>query len=131
MSELRFVVPGEAVPKARARHRVIVPRSGKPFAQEYTPAKTRAYEDRVRLVCQAAVSREGWAWTEKDRFSVTMRVFRTHESKGGDLDNYVKSITDGMIRIAYPNDHRIRGIGAALADPDRESPRVEVCVRKI
>lgn len=129
--ELRFTVEGEPVPKARARHRVIVPKFGKPFAQEYTPAETRAYEGRVRLVCQAAVSRAGWDWTEKDRFTVTMRVMRTHEGKGGDLDNYVKSVTDGMIRVAYPNDHRIRGIGAVLAEPDRENPRIEVTVRKI
>ena len=38
---------------------------------------------------------------------------------------------DAMNRAAFPDDRRIRGIGAVLAEPDRENPRIEVTVRKI
>jgi Holliday junction resolvase RusA-like endonuclease len=130
-ASVRFVVEGEPVPKGRARSAVQHASGGKVFVRHYTPAETEAYEERVRVVAQCAVAQAGW-WTAKaDRFSVLVRVFRRYEGKGGDLDNYVKSAIDAMIRgVVLPDDRYVRGIGASLFE-DAARPRLEVEVRKI
>lgn len=126
---LRFVVEGEPVPKGRARTRIVTPRNGKSFATHYTPGDTKAYEQKVALLARVAVAGARWTWTERDRFDVVLRVFRTHEGKGGDADNYFKSAADGMNRIVFSDDARVRGIGVSLAQ-DAVRPRLEVTVRK-
>ena len=55
----------------------------------------------------------------------------TDEGKGGDLDNVVKAVSDGINGIAFDDDRYIRGIGAAFGDPDPARPRLEVEVRKL
>ena len=42
-----ITVPGEPVPKGRARGRIVKPRHGKPFIVYYTPAETQKYEELV------------------------------------------------------------------------------------
>jgi crossover junction endodeoxyribonuclease RusA len=128
---LRFVVEGEPVPKGRARTRVVTPKGGKAFASHYTPPETKAYEERVALLCRVAVAGARWAWTDKDRFTLLVQVFRTHEGKGGDLDNYVKAISDAINGVAFGDDRYIRGIGASLQPPDPKRPRVVVEVRRV
>lgn len=128
---LKFVVPGEPVPKGRARFRIVTSRGGKPFGQEYTPAETRAYEERVKLLAQVAVNQAGWSWDDEDRFAVLIRVFRTHWEKGGDIDNYGKAALDGMNGTVFPDDRYVRGFACSLMDPDPTSPRVEVEVRRV
>lgn len=125
MSELAFTVPGEPVPKARPRARVVGP-----FARIYTPGTTRKYEGHVRVIAREAAQRAHWAWGAKDRFEVELAVFRIHELRGGDLDNLAKSILDPLNGIAYPDDRRVLRLQATLA-VDRENPRVEVIVRKV
>lgn len=128
---LRFTVPGEPVPKGRARHRIVFPKQGKPFVQEYTPPETKAYEERFRLLAKVAVNQAKWTVHPDDRFSVVIRVYRTHEGKGGDLDNVIKSALDSMNHSGvWLDDRYVRGIGAALCDPDPARPRVEVEVRR-
>lgn len=127
---LRFVVPGEPVPKGRARHRIVFPKVGKPFVQEYTPPETKAYEDKVKLLARVAVNQARWSVGPKDRFSVVVRVVRTYEGKGGDLDNVLKACLDGMNKVVYPDDRYIRGLGAAFGRPDPAKPRVEIEVRR-
>jgi len=130
MTDLRFTIPGEPVPKGRARTRVVTTKGGKSFASHYTPAETKAYEQKVALLCQAAVSAQRWLWSPKDRFAVTVHVFRTHEGKGGDLDNYIKAVSDAINGIAFADDRYIRAVNAAMAQ-DAERPRVEVVVTRI
>lgn len=127
---LRFVVPGEPIPKGRARSRVVRPKSGKAFVQHYTPGETTAYEDRVGLLCRVAVARARWLFTAKDRFAIAIRVFRTHEGAGGDLDNYVKTISDAINGVAFGDDRYIRSLSASLSH-DRERPRVEIVIRRM
>jgi crossover junction endodeoxyribonuclease RusA len=128
---LRFVVDGEPVPKGRARTRVVTPKGGKAFASHYTPPETKAYEERVALLCRVAAAGVRWAWTKADRFALVVQVFRSHEGKGGDLDNYVKAISDAINGVAFGDDRYIRGIGASLQTPDPARPRVEVEVRRL
>lgn len=127
---ISFCVPGEPVPKGRARTRVVTTKAGKSFAAHYTPGETRAFEERVALVCRAAVARTRWTWGPKDRFSVTVRIYRTHEGRGGDLDNLVKATFDAINRIAFADDRYIREMRATLSQ-DAKSPRVEIEVRRM
>ncbi len=129
-TKLSFVVPGEPVGKARARARVVRTKTGGAFASFYTPAQTRAYEEGVRLVCQAAVARVRWAWSPKDRFALSIHVYRKHEGAGSDLDNYVKAASDAINGVAFPDDRYVRELVATLAQ-DAERPRVEVVVTRI
>jgi crossover junction endodeoxyribonuclease RusA len=122
---LRFIIPGEPVAKGRARTRVV----GK-FAKHYTPAETRRYERSAALVCQEAAVEAGWSPGKKARFVLCVTVYRIHDGKGGDLDNYVKAVSDAINGIAFPDDRYVRTIVAALAQ-DRERPRVEVEVREV
>ena len=130
MDDLRFTIPGEPVPKGRARTRVVTTKAGKSFATHYTPADTKAYEQKVALLCQAAVAAHRWLWSPKDRFAVTVHVFRTHEGKGGDLDNYSKACLDAINGVAFPDDRYVRELTATL-EQDAEQPRVEVVVIRI
>jgi Holliday junction resolvase RusA-like endonuclease len=125
MSVLRFVIPGEPVAKGRARSRVV----GR-FARHYTPAETRRYETKAATACQEAASEARWQPSPKARFALCVTVYRTHDGKGGDLDNYVKAVSDAINGIAFPDDRYVRTIVAALAQ-DRERPRVEVEVREV
>lgn len=130
MTDLSFTVPGEPIPKGRARTRIVQPRAGKAFASHYTPAQTKAFESYVRLLCQAAVSQARWLWSPKDRFALTVRVFRTHEGAGGDLDNYFKAVSDAINGVAFGDDRYVREMNASLAH-DPASPRVEVEIRRM
>lgn len=130
MNDLRFTIPGEPVPKGRARTRVVTTKAGKSFATHYTPADTKAYEQKVALLCQAAVAAHRWLWSPKDRFAVTVRVFRKHEGAGGDLDNYVKAVSDAINGVAFDDDRYVRELVATL-EQDAEHPRVEVVVTRI
>lgn len=124
---LAFDIPGEPVPKARARSRVVRTAGGKAFAKHYTPGETKAYEQAIAFRCRAAASAVRWAPREGDRYALTVRVYRTHEGKGGDLDNYVKTVSDAINGIAFPDDRYVRQVSAELhRDPAR--PRVEVVV---
>jgi len=126
---LRFSVDGEPVGKERARVFSKHLPSGKTVTRAVTPEKTREYEARVKSCAQAAVLATRWAWNKSDRFSILLKIFRTHWDRGPDLDNVIKVI-DALIGVAIPDDRYVRGIGAALQDPDRVRPRVEIEVRR-
>lgn len=129
MNALHFEIPGEPVPKGRARSHVMHTRAGKAYVQHYTPKATKAYELAAALCCRAAVERAKWLFTPKDRFTVVVKIYRTHECAGGDLDNYVKAVCDAINGIAFGDDRYVRGLLATLRrDPER--PRVEVEVRR-
>lgn len=127
---LTLVVLGEPVPKGRARSRAVTTKGGKSFVQTYTPKETRAYEDKVKVTCLAAVNMSRWTWTKKDRFRLTVHVYREHEGAGGDLDNYAKAILDGINKVAFADDRYVRRIVASLF-VDKARPRVEVAVVKL
>lgn len=116
---LSFTVPGEPVAWQRAG----VSRTGR----HYTRPATRAFEAKVRTMAQHAAERVGWSPTRDDRYAVTLRVYRTHESKGGDVDNYAKAVCDAMNGIAYQDDRYVRRL-EVVVERDAKTPRVEVMV---
>jgi Holliday junction resolvase RusA-like endonuclease len=122
---LAFVVPGQPIAKGRARSRAVTTKTGKQFVQHYTPKETVAYEQRVALFCQSAVSAARWLWAPQDRFGLSVRIYRTHEGTGGDLDNLVKAVLDAINGIAFADDRYVRRLAAELSQ-DAVNPRVEV-----
>jgi Holliday junction resolvase RusA-like endonuclease len=95
-------------PKVKQRPRMT--RRGRVF----TPAQTLEFE---------ALVREGWEhellegdisvtiFLAKDEFHVTVEEFTKHEDKTklrGDIDNYAKSILDGLNGTAFVDDKFIR-----------------------
>ena len=118
---INFTVYGEPVPKARARHRF----TGK-FVQSYTPKKTKDYESEVAMMAKAAMGSSPPLETPiAVHIYVTFAVppsyskKRTEACLSGeahikkpDLDNCVKSVTDGMNGIVYKDDSQIVSIHA-------------------
>lgn len=111
---IKIVVPGECVPKARAR----MSRTG----HVKTPEQTRNYERLVGMHTKHKITRpisEGVAlhvgivittvppesWSAKKReAAIKGEIFYITRP---DLDNYVKSVLDGMNGIAYKDDNQI------------------------
>jgi Holliday junction resolvase RusA-like endonuclease len=95
---LLVYVPGDPVPKARAR---VVGGRG------VTPAKTREYEHRVGVYALQARSehQQSKPWSMLGWYRVEIR-FRREEARG-DLDNVAKSILDGLCGVLYLDDARV------------------------
>lgn len=129
---LTFTVPGEPVGKMRARTFVRNRKDGSPFVTTMTPDKTRGYESKVKTLCALAVNAARWTATRKDRFAITLRVYRTHEGAGPDLDNVIKCVGDSIQGdgLAMPDDRYIRSIEATMGQ-DAARPRVEVEIRRM
>ena len=128
--ELWFRVDGEPVPKGRARARLSTTRTGRPFMHHFTPLETVRYERKVREVCQLHANVRSWVWTPSDRFEVSVLVFRTHEGRGGDADNYLKTVLDGINGVAFRDDRYVRRVETDVYQ-DATCPRIEVRVRKV
>jgi Holliday junction resolvase RusA-like endonuclease len=85
---IRFVVPGDPVPKARAR-------IGR-FGRTYTPEKTVAYEELVAWSAKKAMLDAcAEPLNSESRFAVTMDFYLGTERRI-DLDNLQKAILDGL-----------------------------------
>jgi crossover junction endodeoxyribonuclease RusA len=112
-----FVIPGRPVPKQR-------PRVGK-GGKIYTPKKSRDYEETV-----------GWAGKRvfKNPYdgpvSLQVKVYLADSRSRGDLDNYVKSIQDGLNKIAWRDDRQVTRLKAGLYVQPGVKERVEVVVRR-
>lgn len=123
-NEIRFVVPGNPVPKAR-------PRVGK-NGHMYTPKETTAYEAKVKA---AALQARVIASQEPGAELWDMRAMRYHlfvlayksTSRSMDADNVFKSVADALRGTLYADDDHVGGsFGPVLVDAN---PRLEVVIR--
>ena len=111
-----FTVPGRPVPKQR-------PRAGK-NGNLYTPKATREYEKAV-------------GWAARQVFSnpydgpieLILKIYIM--ARAGDLDNYIKSICDGLNGIAWQDDSQVTRIRADLVIHKKAMERAEVLVRTL
>lgn len=109
-----FTIPGRPVPKQR-------PRMGK-NGNVYTPKRCRIYEEAV-----------GWAARQvfvnpyDGQVELQVKIFLA--SSGGDLDNYIKAISDGLNGIAWRDDSQVSRIKADLVAHEGVTERAEVLVR--
>ena len=97
---MRFVVPGEPVPKAR-------PRMGR-GGRVYTPARTVNFEKRV-AICAANANPEIFTGSVAVRIwiSLPMTKKQVERISRADLDNYAKAIMDAMSQIVYTDDRQV------------------------
>jgi len=97
---VRFVVPGEPVPKAR-------PRMGR-GGRVYTPARTVNFEKRV-AICAANANPEIFTGSVAVRIwiSLPMTKKQVERISRADLDNYAKAIMDAMSQIVYTDDRQV------------------------
>lgn len=113
MTVHKFTVPGNPIPKARAR-------SAK--GHHYTPRRTRDYENRVRM------------WSRNvPRLKGDVKVictFYREDAQPCDLDNLVKSILDPLNGRAFADDRQVVWL-EAIKTIDRENPRAEVQVETV
>lgn len=111
-----FTIPGRPVPKQRPR----VGRNG----NMYTPNKSREYEKTV-----------GWAAKQvfKNPISgpVSLQVRLHLTSTSGDLDNYIKTIQDGLNKIAWLDDRQVIQLKASLNVRPGIRERAEVVIQKL
>ncbi|KAF1086163.1 Endodeoxyribonuclease RusA [Sporotomaculum syntrophicum] len=113
-----FVIPGRPVPKQR-------PRAGK-NGRIYTPKKSRDYEKTV-----------GWAGKQVFKYpyngpvSLQVKVYLTDSRSQGDLDNYIKSIQDGLNNIAWRDDRQVVRLKAGLYVRPGAKERVEVMIQRL
>ena len=112
---MQFTIPGRPVPKSR-------PRSGK--GKVYTPARTREYEQAVRFTASASCQKplQGEVW-------VAAR-FYFHDKKHGDIDNYIKSIFDGIQGVCFQDDRQVVVLEASI-NQTKGNERAEVEVGEI
>ncbi len=115
---LSFTVHGPPVPKARAR--VVKGRA-------FTPKRTRDYESHVTAVAFAAASRCS-KWPKDATYALIVVVWRA--ANRGDLDNYLKAVSDALNGIAWNDDRQVTRITGRLGI-DRLQPRVEVNVEAL
>ena len=129
MKRIEFTINGECVPKAR-------PRFSK-FGHVYTTPKTRAYENIVkstaidnRVPCVTTALRVELIIYKSipKSFSKTKRKL-ANEGKiypivKPDIDNYVKSVLDGLNGVLFMDDKQI--VDFRAIKKYSENPRVEV-----
>lgn len=101
----RIEIPGRPVAKERAR----MARGQKP----YTPPRTRAYEEHVAQACVVTRRERGRTLT----YDLDVRIeLHTKSALRGDLDNYAKSILDGLEKgQLFRNDKQIKQLSIQVA----------------
>jgi Holliday junction resolvase RusA-like endonuclease len=111
MSEHSFTVNRR--PKAKGR-----PRSTK-TGHVYTPATTREYETAVKDAYKSSGGPKFLGPVNvnisvyKDHVDVTIKDIDDNGCKlRGDLDNYIKSILDGLNKVAYLDDKQVHELQA-------------------
>ncbi len=134
---LAFTVPGEPVPKARAKVGRIMhgPLKGKPIAR--TPQKTVVYENKVAMFAQQAREQVGITELLDVPIRLTVMIFVARPAsatarqlvpdKKPDYDNILKALGDGAEGALWKNDSRIV---AGSWDMRYGDPRLEVFVER-
>ena len=93
---IEFEVPGEPVPKKRAR---VVGR------RAFTPAQTVAYEQAIGWAFRQAY--QGEPLEGPLRVFVTVREAGRPRQRQGDADNYAKSVLDALNGLAWADDRQV------------------------
>ena len=136
MTQIKFSIPGEPVAKARPRFT----RNG----HAYTPAKTRIYEEIVRLHATKAMRGKKMlsGAVEMDitfyfpipkSFNKVLKAQATsgtlRHTKKPDWDNTGKIISDGCNRIVFQDDAQVSDSHVRKRYSD--FPRVEVSIKEV
>jgi len=119
MNQVSFTIPGP--PQGKARPRVVRAKNG--LSLTYTPDKTVAYEELVRIRYKAAaqgfrfpdevqvgiqiVARYPVPKSKSKKVKAAMLAGQLNPTKKPDCDNIVKIICDALNGIAYKDDAQV------------------------
>jgi Holliday junction resolvase RusA-like endonuclease len=134
-----FTIDCIPVPKGRPR---LTTRGG--FARAYTPAKTRTFEAMVAEQARAAVGpMDAYtgpveleahfslpipkSWRKCDKAAALLGII--YPQGKPDLDNFTKSLSDGLNGIVYADDGQI--VSARITKRYGQEPGVAVTVRAV
>lgn len=127
--KVRFKIPGPVVAKQR-------PRLSKNGAV-YTPNKTKIFEQ----ICKLAYGNRYFfedenisikilfkfevpkSYSKKNKEKALKGVIRPHKA---DIDNYIKSVLDGLNKVAYEDDRAIYSVQAEKIFTDKSETIVEI-----
>lgn len=144
---IRFTLPGEPIPKARARtypkmdkNGKVIYRDGRPVMISKTPSKTRAWEEFVSLIARKAAVRVGLnnpiplgthvtlgcifympipsSWPQKKKDEAKAGVLKPTSQP--DLSNLIKVIEDGSEKVLWHNDAQITCYGTVNGVPTQK-----------
>ena len=119
MTVYSITIPGRPVPKGRPRLGV---RGKKAYV--YTPPKTKEYENLVGWVARCAGCKP-----LNGPIAVKLRLFI--RGRSGDVDNYSKSILDGLNGVAYEDDDQVVELQVRKYKVKRkEEERAEIEIRE-
>ncbi len=119
MTVYSITIPGRPVPKGRPRLGV----HGRK-AYVYTPPKTKEYEKLV-----------GWVWKcagcKPLNGPIAVKLHLFIRGRSGDVDNYSKSILDGLNGVAYEDDDQVVELQVRKYKVKRkDEERVEIEIRE-
>jgi crossover junction endodeoxyribonuclease RusA len=116
---IKLTIPGRPVPKARPRLGV----HGRK-AYVYTPPQTKEYEKLVGWVakCNGCKPLNG---------PIAVKLHLFIRGRSGDVDNYCKSILDGLNGVAYEDDDQVVELQVRKYKVKRkEEERVEIEIKE-
>ena len=116
---IRIIIPGRPVPKHRPRasgagHKKYV----------YTPQETKHYERQVMFMAASAAKGK----TFFNDIALDIKLYFS-DKKFGDLDNYAKSILDGLQGTLFENDKQVARLSIERYIDKNE--RAEVYVEEV
>lgn len=119
---IEFSVSGDPIPKARAR--VVWDDRARKY-RGVTPGRVKVYEAEVGWALRAAYAGAPRA----EDITLRVRVFEGARPPQhyGDLDNYVKTISDALNGLAWLDDRQVVRLDAEI-ERGAEAPRVVVRV---
>jgi len=118
VSEVRITVPGRAVPWQRPRRSTI--------GNYFTPKRVLEAETRVAWCARAARARFGEALVE------LRIVLWTKTALRGDLDNYAKTILDGLEKgQAIDNDRQVQRLDVQVVIGPELEEKVVIYLREL
>jgi Holliday junction resolvase RusA-like endonuclease len=148
MTEIKFIVEGEPIGKARPRFRrmYVKDKAGQPkeVISTYTPQKTVKYEDRVREAYLSEAAYQPMRWPDKQPLEMIINAYMSvpksasrkaiyrmisalFPTKKPDVDNIFKGIADSLNGVAYRDDSQI--VSATINKIWSTDPRAEVIIR--
>ena len=118
-----FTVPGEPASKARPR---FDHRGSK--SHVYTPAKTKAAEEKVAAFYLAAAHKRG---TDPNvTYGVLAHFYNgTHQRR--DVDNMIKLVLDGLNKVAFPDDVQVVEIVGRKSFVAKKDARTEIILYRV
>lgn len=134
-----FVVPGRPVPSPRAQPTALMKNGkpvlgagGRPIIVFSTQPEARDFKSKVAIAALGAARAAGWTTPAGDKRPLRVCIVFFRDARRGDLDNFAKSVMDGITQSgAVWRDDRYVVQADLEMRVDRERPRTVVIVSEM